>query len=145
MSMQFPTSEVSADYYTHPPGIVNLLMPTVTYMQAMALHIHKVGSTTIQRIALLDPGHSNQCWRCDENAKYWTRTHISAILGQCVPPRRLPDVTTIPMPTCLSSSSEVTAYFYTNNVDGDNLTHNILKLQWWDKGPKLLNPYQQCW
>ena len=32
--MQLFASEVSADYYTHPPGIVSLLMLT-TYIQAM--------------------------------------------------------------------------------------------------------------
>ena len=33
-------SEVSADYYTCPPGIVSRLMLTITYKQAMALHIY---------------------------------------------------------------------------------------------------------
>ena len=36
-------SEVSADYYTRPPGIVSLVMLTITYIQAMALHIHTQG------------------------------------------------------------------------------------------------------
>ena len=45
--------QVSIDYYTRPPRIVSLLILTVIYIQAMALHIyiHRVGSTTIQRIA----------------------------------------------------------------------------------------------
>ena len=40
--MQFLNSEVTADYYTRPPGIVSLLMLTITYTQA-ALHIHTLG------------------------------------------------------------------------------------------------------
>ena len=36
-------SEVSADYYTHHPRIVSLVMLTITYIQAMALHIHTQG------------------------------------------------------------------------------------------------------
>ena len=35
--------EVSADYYTRPPGIVILLKLTITYIQKMALHIHIQG------------------------------------------------------------------------------------------------------
>ena len=35
LSMQLLASEVSADYYTRPPGVVSLLMLTVTYIQAM--------------------------------------------------------------------------------------------------------------
>ena len=41
--------QVSADYYTRPHRIVNLLMLIITYIQAIA--IHRVGSTTIQCIA----------------------------------------------------------------------------------------------
>ena len=57
MSMQLLASEVSAgqvsaDYYTRPIGIVSHLILTITYIQAMALHIkHIVGSTTIQHVA----------------------------------------------------------------------------------------------
>ena len=36
-------SEVSADYYTCTPGIVSLLLLTITYMLAMALHLHTQG------------------------------------------------------------------------------------------------------
>ena len=33
-----------SDYYTHPPGIIRLLMLTITYIQAMTLHnIHIQG------------------------------------------------------------------------------------------------------
>ena len=39
----------ASDYYTRPLGIVSLLMPTITYIQAMA--VYRIGSTTIQRIA----------------------------------------------------------------------------------------------
>ena len=41
LSMRLPASEVSADYYTYPPRIVSLSMLTITYMQAMALHIQR--------------------------------------------------------------------------------------------------------
>ena len=41
--MQLLASEVSAEYYTHPPWIVSLLMLTITYMHAMALHKHTQG------------------------------------------------------------------------------------------------------
>ena len=41
--MQLVTSEVNADYYTHHPGIVSLFMLIITYIQAMALHIHTQG------------------------------------------------------------------------------------------------------
>ena len=34
--MRLFASEVSADYYTRPPGIVSLITLTITYMQAMA-------------------------------------------------------------------------------------------------------------
>ena len=33
----------AADYYTRPPGIVSLVMLTITYIQAMAIHIHRQG------------------------------------------------------------------------------------------------------
>ena len=36
-------SEVSADYYTLPLGIVSLSMLAITYIQTMALHIHTQG------------------------------------------------------------------------------------------------------
>ena len=39
-SLQLLASEVSADYYTHPPGIVILLILTLAYIQAMVLHLH---------------------------------------------------------------------------------------------------------
>ena len=39
--MQLLASKVSADYETRPPGIVNLLMLTIAYIQAMAIHINK--------------------------------------------------------------------------------------------------------
>ena len=38
--MQLLASEVSADYSSHPPGIVSLLMLAVTHIQAMTLRIH---------------------------------------------------------------------------------------------------------
>ena len=41
------TSEVSADYYSHPPGIVSLVMLTITFTQTIASHIH-THSTIIQ-------------------------------------------------------------------------------------------------
>ena len=33
--MQLLSSEVNAHYYTHPLGIISLLILTITYMQAM--------------------------------------------------------------------------------------------------------------
>ena len=39
MFTQLLALEVSADYYTHPPGIVSFLMLTITYMQPMAIHM----------------------------------------------------------------------------------------------------------
>ena len=41
--MQLPTSKVSVDYDTNPPGIVSLVMLTITYIQAMALYITYTG------------------------------------------------------------------------------------------------------
>ena len=41
--MQLLVSEVSEDYYTRLLGIDSLLMLTITYMQAMALHTHTQG------------------------------------------------------------------------------------------------------
>ena len=41
--MQLLVSEVCADYYTCTPGIVSILMLTITYTQGMALHIHTQG------------------------------------------------------------------------------------------------------
>ena len=34
---------LGADYYTHPPGIVSLLMLTITYIPPMTLHFHIQG------------------------------------------------------------------------------------------------------
>ena len=48
LAMQLLASEVSADYYTCPSGIVSLLMLTITYIQAMVSDILQIGSTTIQ-------------------------------------------------------------------------------------------------
>ena len=45
--MQLLTSKVSADYYTRPPGILSLVILTITYIQAIA----RVGETTIQHVA----------------------------------------------------------------------------------------------
>ena len=44
--MQLLASEFSADYYTHCPGIVNILMLTIRYTLAMALRIHTQGMFT---------------------------------------------------------------------------------------------------
>ena len=49
LSMWFLAWEVSVDYYPCLPGTISLLILTITYIQAMVLH--RVGSTTIQRIA----------------------------------------------------------------------------------------------
>ena len=42
--MQLFASEISTDYYTCPPAIVSLLMFTITYIRAMALHIYMKSS-----------------------------------------------------------------------------------------------------
>ena len=43
-TLPMPTClEVSANYYTRPPGIVSLLILTITYIQSMVLHIHTQG------------------------------------------------------------------------------------------------------
>ena len=87
LPMRFLAWEVSADHYTQPPGIVSLLMLTITYIQAVALHTHWVGSTSIQQVAVEDHRHRKQCCAGDENGKYFTYigswTHISCILDQC--------------------------------------------------------------
>ena len=50
--MQLFTSEVSADYYACTPGIVSLIMLTITYRQWPYIYIERqVGSTTIQCVA----------------------------------------------------------------------------------------------
>ena len=41
-------SEVSADYYTTPTGIVSMLMLTITYIQVVSLNIHTQGRFTNQ-------------------------------------------------------------------------------------------------
>ena len=52
--MQLLASEVSEDYYTRLPGILNLLMLTITYIQAMILHIHTQGRFTNHTVRSLD-------------------------------------------------------------------------------------------
>ena len=93
----------------NPPGIVSLLILTITYIQAMALHINiqRVGSTTTQGMACTGSWSWHQCCGWDENGKYCaqsrTQTHIS---GQCaiIIPHRLPDVIIIPTHTCVRGS-----------------------------------------
>ena len=43
-------------YYTHPPRIVSLLMLAITYIQAMALHVHTQGRFNNHTV-VQDPGH----------------------------------------------------------------------------------------
>ena len=63
-------SEVSADYYTHPPGIVSLVMFAITYIQAMALLIQgRFNNHTACSLYRIH-GRGNQCLGCDENGKY---------------------------------------------------------------------------
>ena len=38
--MQLLASEVNAEYYTNHPGIVSLLMLTITYTQALHRHVY---------------------------------------------------------------------------------------------------------
>ena len=71
MSMQLIASEVSADYYTYPRGIVkihDLSVNAYNYISTCNGLTHKVGSKTIQLVQ--DPNHINQCCGCDENGKY---------------------------------------------------------------------------
>ena len=41
LSIQLFASEVSADYYIRPVGIVSLVILTITYIQVMAIHIYR--------------------------------------------------------------------------------------------------------
>ena len=58
--------------YTRPFGLVSLLMLTTTHTQAMMLYIyiHRVGSATIQSIALQDSGHGTSVINMKRNGKY---------------------------------------------------------------------------
>ena len=111
MSLLYPclpkellASEVSADYYTHPPGIVSLLM--LTMVNGLYIYIHRASSTTIQHAALQDHGHSNQCRGWIKTRNSVPRTGLEptylASLASVLPSH--PAVTTIPTPTCLCSS-----------------------------------------
>ena len=113
-SVQLLASDISADYYARAPGIVNLVMLTVTYIQALAIYIYiyiyrqgRFNNHTVHSLYRIH-GHGNQCHGSDENGQYCaesgTRTHISGIPGQCATIATIPDVITIHMPTCLCSS-----------------------------------------
>ena len=73
-------SEVSADYYTQPHGIVSLSMLTITFIQAMALHIqtqarfnnHRVHS--LYRITDMETKRPHT-WRHDEAFRPLFKTH----------------------------------------------------------------------
>ena len=66
-----------------------------------------LGSTAIQHVACAGSWSWHQCHGCDKNGKYCAqsgiRTQISGIPSM-TPPYRLPDVTTIPTPTCMCGS-----------------------------------------
>ena len=68
------------------PQMVNLLMLTITYIQAMALDIHTQGRFNDHTACIFTGSWSrHQCCGCDENGKYCassgTRTHTSSIPG----------------------------------------------------------------
>ena len=112
MSMQFLAWEVSADYYTRPPGIVSLLILTITYKQSSHIHIytHRVGSINIQCIALQDPGRDTSAEGVLKIGNIVPRVGIkhTSVAFQVrvltITPPRFPYVTTVPTPTCLCSS-----------------------------------------
>ena len=96
-------SEDNAEYYTRPPGIVSLLLLTVTFIQAMALHKHTQGrfnNQTLHRVyrIMVMATCVVMWWKCeilclerDLNLDLW---HSSQCANNT--PCRLPDVTTIP-------------------------------------------------
>ena len=108
--MQLLVSEVSAEYYTRPPGILSLLMLTITSRQSPYIYIYKVSSTTIQHIYCTGSlsWHQSHGMMKMENvvSRAGIKPPISDILGQCsiITPLRLPDVITISTPTCLCSA-----------------------------------------
>ena len=58
LSMQLLVSEVRTDYYTcPPPGIVSFVMLTITYIQAVDLHIHTQVQQPCSTYLVQDPGH----------------------------------------------------------------------------------------
>ena len=118
--MQILASEVSADYYTHPPGVVILIMLAITYSQWPYIFIHRVDSTTIQDIACTGtPGMATSAVGVMKMGNIVPRVGIEptplAFPDRCatVTPCRLPDITIIPLPSCLQIlASEVSADYY---------------------------------
>ena len=69
--MRLLATEASADYYyTHPCGIVSILILTITYIQAVALHIDTHSKFNNHAAYSFTGSWSwDQCHGCDENGK----------------------------------------------------------------------------
>ena len=125
--MQLRTSEVSSDYYSRPPGIVSLLMLTITYEQAMALqlHIHNQGSFhnhtvhTLYRIMVM----TLVSWLCMKIGNIALRAEFKptflAFWASVLPLHHIGSLISalIPTPTCFRSflpQRPVQTYYKTN-------------------------------
>ena len=101
-------AEVSTDYYTRHPGIVSILMLTITYIQAIALIIHTQGRfnnhtvCSLYRILVMEPV-SWVWWKWEILPRVGLEPSSLAFWASMLP-CKVPDVTTIPMPPCLCSS-----------------------------------------
>ena len=112
LSMQFLALKVSGDYYTYPPGIVHILMLTITYIQVIALHIHtqdRFNNHTLHSLYRIMVMATNDVgvMKMGNSVSRAGIKPISLVFWAMVLPftqHRLPDVTSIPMPTCLCSS-----------------------------------------
>ena len=106
VSMQLLAWEVSADYYSRPPGIVSILM--LTHRQWPYMYIPRVGSTTIQHVAstgslLQQPVLLWVWWKWEILRLEWEFLAFWASVLTISPPV-LPDVIMLPMPTCLNKT-----------------------------------------
>ena len=94
------------------PGIINMLMLTITHIQAMALHIHTQGSFSnhtvcslymIMTMVLSVMGVTKMC-----NTVHRVGLELTSLVFWAsmlpFPHVGSPDITTIPTPTCLYNS-----------------------------------------
>ena len=86
--MQLIASEVSTDYYSHPAGIVKLLMLTIACMQAMELHILTQGRfnnhTTMHLVQ--DPGHGASLMDIMNVGNLWHSKPVCYNVGSVMSP-----------------------------------------------------------
>ena len=81
--------EVSADYYTRPPGIVSLLTLTITYIQAVYFCIHTQGRfnnyivCAVYRIMVTAKSVLGVMARDKIEPRAGFRTRVSCIPGRC--------------------------------------------------------------